>query len=588
MQALHLGPRNEPGFTRDLREQPADRVQAPFVDAACEQLPRLRHEVCNHAISLRQLIYGRNAVLEAARAGRVVKVYQAAGLGHDPRLEELAKLARVDVVPPAKLDAMAPGVNQGVAAELKPRREWTLKQLLETNPSLLVGLDSIMDPQNLGAILRSAEVAGAGGAIIPEHRSAPLSPASVKASSGAAELMPIARVSGLPSAIAEVKRDGIWCVALDPRGDLADTEIRALGYDPKSIAPLIQANGADASSPSLRQLLVNANREAQVLGHYQVDSIHLLLAMLYSDSPSTSGPLQQAGLTLYDVRRHLQTGSRAGVPNYRDPTRPDTALRKRPWPSLRGVLGISPVFVVIVGATAASGALLWTNLLPRYVALLTILFVVGGWITSLCIHEFGHAFVAYLGGDRSVAGAGYLTLNPLRYANVTMSLVLPVVFLLLGGIALPGGAVYINHSELRSRAWSSAVSIAGPVGTLLCGLAIAAVFTVAPQRSWITPDNITFFGALALLGFFMALAVVLNLLPIPGLDGFGIIRPWLPYSIQVAALRFSMLAIYGVFALLWFVAPVRSAFFGAVLQLTALAGIEQSLIFVGQLNMRFV
>ena len=119
-------------------------------------------------------------------------------------------------------------------------------------------------------------------------------------------------------------------------------------------------------------------------------------------------------------------------------------------------------------------------------------------------------------------------------------------------------------------------------------LAIAAVFTVAPQRSWITPDNITFFGALALLGFFMALAVVLNLLPIPGLDGFGIIRPWLPYSIQVAALRFSMLAIYGVFALLWFVAPVRSAFFGAVLQLTALAGIDQSLIFVGQLNMRFV
>jgi len=170
------------------------------------------------------LIYGRNAVLEAARAGRVIKVYQAAGLGHDPRLEELAKLARVDVVPPAKLDAMAPGVNQGVAAELKPRREWTLKQLLETNPSLLVGLDSIMDPQNLGAILRSAEVAGAGGAIIPEHRSAPLSPASVKASSGAAELMPIARVSGLPSAIAEVKRDGIWCVALDPRGELAAWE----------------------------------------------------------------------------------------------------------------------------------------------------------------------------------------------------------------------------------------------------------------------------------------------------------------------------------------------------------------------------
>jgi 23S rRNA (guanosine2251-2'-O)-methyltransferase len=158
-------------------------------------------------------------VLEAARAGRVVKVYQATGLGHDPRLEELAKLARVEVVSADKLDAMAPGVNQGVAAELKPRREWTLPELLATNPSLLVALDSIMDPQNLGAIVRSAEVAGSDGAIIPAHRSAPLSPVAVKASSGATELLPIARVSGLPSAVVEVKRAGIWCVALDPRGE---------------------------------------------------------------------------------------------------------------------------------------------------------------------------------------------------------------------------------------------------------------------------------------------------------------------------------------------------------------------------------
>ena len=119
------------------------------------------------------LIHGRNAVLEAARAGRVVKVYQASGLGHDPRLDELARLTRIEVVATERLDVIAPGVHQGVAAELKPRREWTLKDLLATNPSLLVALDSIMDPQNLGAILRSAEVAGAEGAIIPEHRSAP-------------------------------------------------------------------------------------------------------------------------------------------------------------------------------------------------------------------------------------------------------------------------------------------------------------------------------------------------------------------------------------------------------------------------------
>jgi 23S rRNA (guanosine2251-2'-O)-methyltransferase len=210
---------------------------------------------------LRQLIHGRNAVLEAARAGRVLKVYQAAGLGHDPRLEELAKLATVEVVPPARLDSLAPGVNQGVAAELKPRREWTLKLLLDTRPSLLVALDSIMDPQNLGAILRSAEVAGAQGAIIPEHRSAPLSAVAVKASSGATELLPIARVAGLPSAIVEVKRAGVWCVALDARG-----ELKAWEFDFKQ--PVCIVVGSEGSGV---QRLVRERCDARVrlpvLGH---------------------------------------------------------------------------------------------------------------------------------------------------------------------------------------------------------------------------------------------------------------------------------------------------------------------------------
>jgi 23S rRNA (guanosine2251-2'-O)-methyltransferase len=170
------------------------------------------------------MIHGRNAVLEAARAGRVIKVFRASGLGHDPRLEELARLAPIEVVPPDRLDVIAPGVHQGVAAELKPRREWTLKELLATQPTLLVALDGIMDPQNLGAILRSAEVAGADGAIIPERRSAPLSSIAAKASSGASELLRIAKVSGMPSAIADVKRAGIWCVALDQRGEMLPWE----------------------------------------------------------------------------------------------------------------------------------------------------------------------------------------------------------------------------------------------------------------------------------------------------------------------------------------------------------------------------
>lgn len=368
---------------------------------------------------------------------------------------------------------------------------------------------------------------------------------------------------------------------LDQPGSLADREIAALGADTNAIAARLADDGA-ATSPNLRQLLVNANREAEVLGHYQVDSIHLLLAMLYSDSPATSAALQGAGLTLYDLRRSLHSSADRQV------ARTDASLRRRPWPSLRGVVGISPVFAGIVVATAAAGVVLWTNVAAELTTFWTVGFVVGGWVISLCIHEFGHAVIAYLGGDRAVVGAGYLTLNPLRYASLSMSLLLPIVFLLIGGIALPGGAVYINHSALRTRAWSSAVSLGGPLGTLLCGLAIAGTFALAHAQGWIGPDTLNFFGALAALGFFMAFAVVLNLVPVPGLDGFGIIRPWLPYSVQFTAMRYSTLAIYAVFLALWFVAPVRAAFFSTVVQLTALAGIDPFLMLLGQLNMRIL
>ena len=171
-----------------------------------------------------ELIYGRNAVLEAARAGRVRRVLVAEGVGPDPRLDELAQLAVIERIPAARLESLAPGRHQGVAAELSPRRHVGLRELLAASPALLVALDSILDPQNLGAILRSAEAAGADGAILPERRSAPLSAAAIKASSGASELLRICRVPGLPAAIAEIKRSDLWCVALDMDGELLPWE----------------------------------------------------------------------------------------------------------------------------------------------------------------------------------------------------------------------------------------------------------------------------------------------------------------------------------------------------------------------------
>jgi hypothetical protein len=193
---------------------------------------------------------------------------------------------------------------------------------------------------------------------------------------------------------------------LESRGTLAAQAIRELGGDIASMTTLLVPPDEAPGLP-IRQLLVNANREAGVLGHYQVDAIHLLLAMLYSDSPVTSAALQKAGVTLYDVRRHMQSTAKpsfAGDPRSAPRSAParDAALRRKPWPPLRGVLTLSPVFLALLGTTAAAGALLWFDILPAGSGLITIVFVTVGWITSVCIHEFGHALVAYLGGDRMV------------------------------------------------------------------------------------------------------------------------------------------------------------------------------------------
>jgi 23S rRNA (guanosine2251-2'-O)-methyltransferase len=170
------------------------------------------------------LIYGRNAVLEAARAGRLRRVLVAQDLGSDRRLDELRRLAPVEEVPAGRLDALARGVHQGVVGRLKPRTYLGLRQLLATRPTLLVALDGVEDPQNLGAILRSAEAVGSDGAILPERRTAPLSAAAIKASSGASEVLPLCRVSGLASTVPELQRAGIWCVALDAHGELLPWE----------------------------------------------------------------------------------------------------------------------------------------------------------------------------------------------------------------------------------------------------------------------------------------------------------------------------------------------------------------------------
>src|SRR5690606_13342032 len=135
---------------------------------------------------------------------------------------------------------------------------------------------------------------------------------------------------------------------------------------------------------------------------------------------------------------------------------------------------VSPVFLGLVAAMAASGA--WLYFQEDAHPIVVFIFVTIGWIISLALHEFGHAVTAYWGGDHSVEERGYLTLNPLKYTHPLLSIIMPVIFLLLGGIGLPGGAVYVNLGAIRSRWMQSTVSVAGPAANAIFAVLLAIPF----------------------------------------------------------------------------------------------------------------
>ena len=191
---------------------------------------------------------------------------------------------------------------------------------------------------------------------------------------------------------------------------------------------------------------------------------------------------------------------------------------------------VSPIFLGIVVVTIA-GALLCTVNSSAAQTAGTVLFILGGWGVTLCLHEFGHAITAYKGGDYSVRSKGYLNLDPRRYTDPVFSLLLPVLFLVIGGIPLPGGAVWINHHAIRSKKMDSLASLAGPLSNLVAGIVLAVIAGVVwpgeTDPSFLFTGQVSAFAAafsyLAYLQFF---AFIINILPIPGLDGWGAIEPW--------------------------------------------------------------
>jgi Zn-dependent protease len=255
----------------------------------------------------------------------------------------------------------------------------------------------------------------------------------------------------------------------------------------------------------------------------------------------------------------------------------------------RGAVRPSPLFLAVLAVTALGGVLAWSTDTPRSRLgdFGVFLFVLGGWVTSVCIHEFAHAYAAYRAGDRSVEARGYLTLNPFKYTHPVLSILLPLVAIVGGGFGLPGGAVYLHPHSFRTRASRSMAAAAGP----LTNVVFAIVFVLLAKSHVSATDvagyfsgqgaHTRFWGGVAFLGLLQVTAAVLNLLPIPGLDGYGIIEPYLdPETVRLGE-KVKPWGLFGVILLLFYATPVKNAFFDLVNLIYRAIGGSDALHFFG-------
>ncbi|GAA4599654.1 Zn-dependent protease [Actinoplanes octamycinicus] len=252
----------------------------------------------------------------------------------------------------------------------------------------------------------------------------------------------------------------------------------------------------------------------------------------------------------------------------------------------------SPVFVGIVAVFAVSGVLTWQQF--GNVGFDVFLFIISGWLISLCLHEYSHAIAAYFSGDLTVADRGYLRLNPLKYTHPLLSIVLPIVVVILGGIGLPGGAVWVDHRYINSKIKDSLISAAGPLTNVVLAVVAAAPFLLGlgpdvvdtGARTFIMTDHPEFWAALAALAFLQVTASVLNFLPIPGLDGGSILRPWLSAEYRRAWDMFAPFGFLLLFVALWQTSLSRY-FYDVVLWGCDLLDVDPTLIGKGLDLMRF-
>ena len=237
------------------------------------------------------MIEGRNALTEALKSGRTIdKVFVAAGDTDKAlaRLSAMAKDAGAVVVSTdrRKLDMMSPtGAHQGIMAQVAAHEYATVDQILQRaedrgEAPLIVLCDELTDPHNLGAIMRTAECAGAHGVIIPKRRSVGLTAVVSKTSAGAVEYMPVARVSNMANTINDLKKRGVWVF-----GTAAEAKTDIYHADLKVAAAIVIGN------------------EGQGMSRLVADSCDVLVSIPMKGEISSLNASAAAAILLYEAVR---------------------------------------------------------------------------------------------------------------------------------------------------------------------------------------------------------------------------------------------------------------------------------------------
>ena len=174
------------------------------------------------AIDKNNLIYGRNPIREALKANKVVSLYMINNFSHQEILDLIEKShVKVNYISSKELDNICGGVHQGIAAVIKPYSYASVEEIInmpskiEGKPPVVLLLDGINDPHNLGAILRSADIFGVSGVIIPKHNQVMLNATVAKTSAGAINFVPVAIANNLNQVISLMKKKGFWIVSSD-------------------------------------------------------------------------------------------------------------------------------------------------------------------------------------------------------------------------------------------------------------------------------------------------------------------------------------------------------------------------------------